>query len=237
MKLSIIIPAYNEESTVLSVIKEVYSVRFPSSVNLVEVIAVNDLSTDKTLEELKHAQNEFPDLIIISNHTNLGKGASVRNGFNRASGDVLFVQDADLELSPHDIPRMLEAMNELNVEIVNGSRYMAGVLRPLASYRRYLGNRLFTFFVSVLINVKLTDMACGHKLIHRNLLDRITLKENRFGFEAELILKALKIKKNNIVEVPVKFTPRQTHEGKKLGTLDAFRIFWVILKYGLFKRN
>jgi glycosyltransferase involved in cell wall biosynthesis len=234
MRLSIIVPAYNEESTVQSVISEIYSVSFPQFIDSVEVIAVNDFSSDKTLENLKLAQKHFSGLIIISNQKNLGKGASVRNGFERATGDVLFVQDADLELTPHDIPRMLEAMNELNVEFVNGSRYMPGVLRPLASYRRYLANRLFTFFVSVLIDVKLTDMACGHKLIHRNLLNQITLKENRFGFEAELILKALKIKKNNIVEMPVRFTPRQVHEGKKLGTLDAFKILITIIRYGVF---
>jgi len=117
---------------------------------------------------------------------------------------------------------------------VNGSRYMPGVLRPLASYRRYLANRLFTFFVSVLIDVKLTDMACGHKLIHRNLLNQITLKENRFGFEAELLLKALKIKKNNIVEVPVRFVPRSSNQGKKLKFKDAFKILITIFRYGVF---
>jgi glycosyltransferase involved in cell wall biosynthesis len=234
MKLSIIVPVYNEETTIQLVIREIYSVNFPPFIDSVEVIAVNDFSSDKTLENLEIAQNQYPDFIVISNHKNMGKGASVRRGFERAIGDVLFVQDADLELSPHDVPRMLEAMIELNVEFVNGSRYMPGVLRPLASYRRYLANRLFTFFVSVLIDVKLTDMACGHKLIHRNLLNQITLKENRFGFEAELLLKALKIKKNNIVEVPVSYKPRTTSDGKKLNTLDAFKIFWTLIKYGLF---
>lgn len=234
MRLSIIVPAYNEESTVQSVISEIYSVTFPQFIDSIEVIAVNDFSSDKTLVNLELAQKQFPELIVISNHKNLGKGASVRNGFEKATGDVLFVQDADLELTPHDIPRMLEAMKELNVEFVNGSRYMPGVLRPLASYRRYLANRLFTFFVSVLIDVKLTDMACGHKLIHRNLLNQITLKENKFGFEAELILKALKIKKNNIVEVPVRYIPRAASDGKKLNTLDAFKILWTLIKYGLF---
>lgn len=237
MKISIVVPAYNEEATVESVIEEIYNVAFPSFIISVEVIAVNDFSSDKTLDILQRIQKRFPELVVISNSKNLGKGASVRNGFEKATGDVLFVQDADLELTPHDIPRMLEAMKELNVEFVNGSRYMPGVLRPLASYRRYLANRLFTFFVSVLIDVKLTDMACGHKLINRNLLNQITLKENKFGFEAELILKALKIKKNNIVEVPVKYIPRSSSQGKKLKFKDAFKILTTIIKYGLFKRK
>jgi len=144
------------------------------------------------------------------------------------------VQDADLELTPHDIPKMLKVMQELGVEFVNGSRYLHGIVRPLSSYKRYLANRLFTFMVSFLINVKLTDMACGHKLIQRKLYEKLTLKENRFGFEAELIIKALRIKRNNIAEVPVQYFPRHQGEGKKFKTKDAFRLLWVIVKYGLF---
>lgn len=237
MKLSIIIPAYNEESTIQYVVNEVYSVKYPHFIESFEVIVVNDCSSDKTLENLDSIKSQFQNFSIVTNEKNLGKGASVRKGFEVATGDVLFVQDADLELTPHDIPRMLEAMKELNVEFVNGSRYMPGVLRPLASYRRYLVNRLFTFFVSVLIDVKLTDMACGHKLIHRNLLNQIKLKENKFGFEAELILKALKIKRKNIVEVPVQYLPRTSNEGKKLTFFDGFKILWTVFKYGLFKIN
>ena len=103
----------------------------------------------------------------------------------------------------------------------------------MASYRRYLANRFFTFLTSALTNVKLTDMACGYKLIHRNLLSKITIKENRFGIEAELIIKALKIKKNNIIEVPVQYTPRFEQEGKKLKNIDAFKILWTIIKYSV----
>ncbi len=235
MVLSIIIPAFNEEKSIENVITEVYAVKYPTYIDSIEVLVVNDCSTDGTLGELERIKNQYPELIVISNDLNMGKGASVRRGYSAATGDVLFVQDADLELSPSDIPRMLEAMKELNVEFVNGSRYMPGVLRPLASYRRYLINRLFTFFVSVLIDVKLTDMACGHKLIHRNLLNQISLKENRFGFEAELILKALRIKRNNIVELPIKYIPRTVKEGKKLRTIDGFKILITIFKYGVFK--
>jgi glycosyltransferase involved in cell wall biosynthesis len=234
MKISIVIPSFNEEASIREVIRHVYSVKYPEFISSIEVIAVNDCSTDSTLQKLNGAKEDFPELIVVDNEMNMGKGASVRRGFSHATGDVLFVQDADFELSPQDIPRMLEAMKELNVEFVNGSRYMPGVLRPLASYRRYLANRLFTFFVSVLIDVKLTDMACGHKLIHRNLLNQITLRENRFGFEAELILKALKIKKNNIVEVPVRYVPRTQQEGKKLKFKDAFKILLTIIRYGVF---
>jgi hypothetical protein len=126
-------------------------------------------------------------------------------------------------------------MHELNVEFINGSRYLAGVYRPLSSYKRYLGNRLFTSLTAIIINVKITDMACGYKLIHRNLYQRIQLAEDRFGFEAELIIKALRIKKNNIAEVPVRYFPRNEGEGKKLRNSDAFKILWTIIKFGLFK--
>ncbi|HAJ99538.1 MAG TPA: hypothetical protein DCM62_05900 [Bacteroidales bacterium] len=237
-KLSIIIPAFNEEKSIEKAIREVYDVQYPVFVQEdIEVVVVNDCSTDNTLELLQNLKKQYPGLIIICNEQNMGKGASVRRGYGMATGDFLFVQDADLELSPSDIPRMLDAMKELNVEFVNGSRYMPGVLRPLSTYRRYLVNRLFTFFVSVLIDVKLTDMACGHKLIHRNLLDKISLKENNFGFEAELLLKALRIKKNNIVEIPVKYAPRTINEGKKIRAIDGIKIFIAVLKYGIFRKN
>ncbi len=237
MKLSIIIPAFNEASTIEKVVDEVFKVHYPPFIQAMEVIIVDDCSTDATLSIAKELQGRYDSLEVLESKVNSGKGASVRKGFEKASGDVLFVQDADLELLPSDIPRMLEAMVALNVEFVNGSRYMPGVLRPLASYRRYLANRLFTFFVSVLIDVKLTDMACGHKLIHRNLLNLITLKENRFGFEAELILKALKIKRNNIVEIPVSYVPRTALQGKKLTFTDSFKILWTIIRYGIFWRS
>ncbi|HSV76171.1 MAG TPA: glycosyltransferase family 2 protein [Bacteroidales bacterium] len=237
-KLSVIIPAFNEENSIEKVIREVFEVKYPAFITEgVEVIVINDCSTDNTLGLLLSIKEQYPDLEVICNEKNMGKGASVRKGYSKASGDVLFVQDADLELSPSDIPRMLVAMKELNVEFVNGSRYMPGVLRPLSTYRRYLVNSLFTFFVSVLIDVKLTDMACGHKLIHRNLLSQITLRESAFGFEAELLLKALRIKKNNIVEIPVKYIPRTINEGKKIRAIDGLKILIAVFKYGVFKRD
>ena len=171
----------------------------------------------------------------IKLEANSGKGAAVRTGFKNANGDVFLIQDADLELLPSDIPSMLTAMKKLDVEFINGSRYMAGISRPLSSYRRYLGNKFFTFLTSVLINVKLTDMACGYKLVKRSLIEKLKLKENRFGFEAEMIIKAMRVKKNNVAEVPVHYFPRNEGEGKKLKNSDGFKILWTITKYGLFR--
>lgn len=234
MKLSVIIPMYNEQDTIEPVIYQLLAVQFPEFVKNVEFVIVDDCSTDDSLSIAKELASRNDQIVLISNETNLGKGASVRKGIESSAGDTILVRDADLELSVGDIPSMLRAMEELNVEFVNGSRYMAGINRPLASYRRYLVNRFFTFLTSVLINVKLTDMACGYKLFKRSLYDQIHLKENRFGFEAEILIKALRIKPNNIAEVPVRYFPRQKSGGKKLRNIDGFKILWAIFKYGLF---
>ncbi|GAB4294056.1 MAG: glycosyltransferase family 2 protein [Marinilabiliales bacterium] len=235
MNLSIIIPLYNEENLITEVLNKLRNVHFPDFLNTLEIIIVDDCSTDNSYDIVKKYISGIPNIRLLKHDKNMGKGAAVKTGFANATGDVYLIQDADFELSPEDIPRMLQAMKELNVEFINGSRYMAGINRPLASYRRYLANRFFTFLTSILINVKLTDMACGYKLIHKNLLDKINITENRFGFEAELIIKSLRVKRNNVAEVPVQYFPRNEGEGKKLRNTDGFKILWKIIKYGLLK--
>lgn len=219
------------------VLDKLYSLTLPEYVSNFEVVVIDDCSKDNTYDIVLGYTKKYNNLRLFRHEVNKGKGAAVHYGFQIAGGDVFLIQDADLELDPDDIPLMISAMHKLNVEFVNGSRYMPGTLRPLSSYRRYLANRLFTFMTSVLINVKLTDMACGYKMIHKNLIEKLHLRENRFGFEAELIIKALRIKRNNIVEVPIQYFPRNVGEGKKLSNKDAFKILWTIIKYGLFKVN
>jgi len=233
--LSIVIPLYNEEQLVVEVIEQIRAVQFPSSVTNYEIIVVDDCSADDSFSNVSSIANSFDNLRIIQHDRNMGKGKAVRTGMEAARGNIFLIQDSDLELRPADIPGMINCMSELNVEFVNGSRYMAGVLRPLSSYTRYLGNRIFTSLTAIVINVKITDMACGYKLIHRNLYEKINLTENRFGFEAELIIKALRIKRNNIAEVPVRYFPRNEGEGKKLRNSDAFKILWTIIKFGLLR--
>jgi glycosyltransferase involved in cell wall biosynthesis len=232
MNLSIIVPAFNEERTILAVLNNLKEIDYPTFVESTEVICINDGSFDKTLEIIEEFSKDRNNFKVINSTINQGKGKSVKLGIENAIGDVYLIQDGDLELSTSDIPKMLKAMHELNVEFVNGSRYLPGVNRPLSSYRRYLANSLFTFLTSFLINVKLTDMACGYKLISKNLYSHLNLKENKFGFEAELIIKALRVRRNNIAEVPVSYFPRNEGEGKKLNNFDAFRILWTIIKYG-----
>ncbi|MGI6320668.1 MAG: glycosyltransferase family 2 protein [Bacteroidales bacterium] len=234
MFLSIIIPVFNEQDTIGIVLEKINELNFPDFVRKSEIVVVNDFSTDKSADIIDAYKGKIP-LMHIKLEANSGKGAAVRTGFKNANGDVFLIQDADLELLPSDIPSMLTAMKKLDVEFINGSRYMAGISRPLSSYRRYLGNKFFTFLTSVLINVKLTDMACGYKLVKRSLIEKLKLKENRFGFEAEMIIKAMRVKKNNVAEVPVHYFPRNEGEGKKLKNSDGFKILWTITKYGLFR--
>ncbi|HBG70364.1 MAG: hypothetical protein A2W93_15750 [Bacteroidetes bacterium GWF2_43_63] len=236
MTLSVIIPAFNEEKYIADTLSEVYALKFPAEIAKAEVIVVDDCSKDHTPYILKDLKTTYPDLIVHRNEKNMGKGASVKKGFELSHGDLIFIQDADSELSPSDIPRMLDALIELKIEFVNGSRYLPGIVRPVISYKRYFANRFFTFLVSFLSNAKLTDIACGHKLIHRNLLEKIPIRSKRFGFEAEVMIKALKIKKNNIAEVPVMYRPRSVREGKKLKSSDGFKILFTILRYEFFWR-
>ena len=237
MQLSIVVPFYNEQDTVIQVLQRLSEVTWPTFVENVEILCVDDASTDGGRKLVEEFVVEHPGFSLYTHEKNKGKGAAVRFGFSHAAGDVFFIQDADLELSPKDIPRLLEAMHELGVEFVNGSRYLPGVIRPISSYRRYLFNRWFTGMTSVLVNVKLTDMACGYKLFTRNLYEQINLKENRFGFEAELILKALRIKKNNVAEVPVHYFPRNTGDGKKIQNIDGLRVLRTIFIYGVLRRK
>lgn len=235
MRLSIIIPLYNEQKDIIIVLNQLLEIEFPKFLESIEFIIVDDCSTDDSYNVVQNFITDKSNFSIYKHDINQGKGAAVITGISYAKGDVFLVQDADLELSPTDIPEMVNAMKTLNVEFINGSRYLPGVPRPLASYKRYWGNKIFTNLTSILINVKLTDMACGYKLIHRNLFEKIDIKENRFGFEAELIIKALRIKRNNVAEVPVKYFPRNAGEGKKLNNFDALKILRTIFKYGLLR--
>ncbi len=237
MNLSIIIPLYNEEKLVLTVINNLLELKYPDFLEKYEIIIVDDCSSDNSYESVNNFIKDKDNCRLFKHEINQGKGAAVKTGISKANGEVFLVQDSDLELCPDDIPSMLNAMHQLKVEFINGSRYMPGVLRPLFGFKRYIANKFFTMLTSLFVDVRITDMACGYKLFHKDLYNRFKLNENRFGFEAELILKALRYKKNNIAEVPVQYFPRNVEEGKKLNNLDAFRILRTIMKYGLFKMN
>ena len=232
MHLSIVIPFYNEEDTVTLVLQKLDEVEWPSFIEKREYICIDDSSTDEGYKKVIDFASGKDHIKVFQLSQNSGKGAAVKYGFSKATGDVLLIQDADLELSPRDIPLMLETMVNLNIGFVNGSRYLPGPIRPLSSYRRYWFNKLFTSITSILINVKISDVACGYKLIKRSLYEEITLKEKRFGVEVELLIKAIRIKKNNVAEVPVNYFPRNKGEGKKIRNIDGFRILKALFLYG-----
>jgi len=233
MILSIVIPLYNEMNTVVTVIQKIQSLEFPDFITGKEIIIVDDASTDESYYLVNEYAKKYPEIKLTRLEKNCGKGFAVRKGFEIACGDLLLVQDADLELSPNDIPRMLHAMNDLKVEFVNGSRYLDGIIRPLSSFKRYFANKVFTLLTAMIIDVKITDLACGYKLIHRNLLNKLKLEENRFGIEVELIIKAMKVKKNNIAEVPVQYFPRNEGDGKKFKNTDAIKMLFTIVRHGI----
>ncbi len=235
MNISIIIPLYNEEKLIIELLQELEKISYPSFVKKVDLIIVDDASSDNSYQNVETWTLSKPNIQLLKHEKNKGKGAAVKTGVAIATGDYVLIQDADMELSPKDIPVMIEAAKNLNIPFVNGSRYLPGVIRTQAAFKRYFANKLFTLITSMLINVHLTDMACGYKLISKELFDKLNLNENRFGFEAELIIKCARLRKNWIAEVPVNYTPRNLGEGKKLRNFDGFRIMRTIFKYGLFR--
>ena len=238
MKLSIIIPLYNEQDLVTKVLDELQKVNYPAFLEGYEIIVVDDCSKDQSYDRVNDYIANSPNrqfIKLFRHDVNSGKGAAVRTGAGKSSGDVLLIQDSDLELSPRDIPSMLMAKKELEVPFINGSRYMPGVIRPQSSFKRYFFNKLFTLIASIFIDVHITDVACGYKLFDKSLFEKLNLRENRFGFEAELILKCGRFQRNWIAEVPVRYFPRNLGEGKKLRNMDGIRIFKTLMKYGLFR--
>lgn len=225
MKLSIIIPVYNEEKLVIQVIEKLLLLKLPEFITQSEIIIVDDYSSDNTTQVISKFIKDKQAIKLLKHDTNKGKGAAVRTGITASEGEIIIIQDADLELLPDDIPLMINTMQSLNVEFINGSRYMPGIIRPLYSYRRYYFNKLFTRLASVLINVRLTDLACGYKLFTRNIYNQISLKENRFGFEAELLIKVARLKKHLLPKYRYIIFPEMSEMAKKSEILTASEYF------------
>lgn len=211
------------------------SLDFEGLLDAFEIIVVDDHSNDGSVQSVLDHNEYGNNILLLKHEKNRGKGAAVKTGIQKSSGNAIIIQDSDLELTPSDIPHLVRAFKTGRYELVNGSRYMTGRIRPLYSYKRYFFNKLFSNLASFLIDVRFTDIACGYKLFSRELYDRLDIKEERFGFEAELIIKTAKQNKTKITEVPVNYYPRNKGDGKKIRNTDGLRIFWVIVKYGLFK--
>lgn len=228
MKLSIVIPVYNEEETVKELIERLVIVKLPQVSK--EIIIVDDGSSDKTSEILKKIQKKYVNFKVVNRLVNGGKGAAVRDGIAQATGDYIVIQDADLEYDPQDIPKLFKPIQEGKAEVVYGSRF-TGEHRNMFFWHM-LGNKLLSFITNLLYNTTLSDMEVCYKLFPREVFKKISLTENRWGWDPEITVKILK-QGIRIYEVPISYAGREFTEGKKVSWKDGFRILWVLLKYRL----
>jgi len=228
MKLSVIIPVYNEKNTVLELLRRVEAV--PLSLDK-EIIVVDDFSTDGTREVL--AGLGRPDIKVLFHAKNMGKGSALRTGFSQATGDIVLVQDADLEYDPAEYPGLLAPILDGRADVVYGSRFLGGPHRVLFFWHS-VGNRFLTSLSNVVTNLNLTDMETCYKVFRGDVLRKLSLKSRRFGFEPEVTIKVAKLK-CRIYEVPISYAGRNYSEGKKIGWKDGVAALWHILRYRFFK--
>lgn len=223
MKASIVIPVYNEINTIDEILSRVHAVRINK-----EIIVVDDGSTDGTTEHLLGLQRNNHDLKVMFHERNQGKGAALRTGFQQVSGDVVIIQDADLEYDPKDYQNLLEVIIDGRADVVYGSRFLSGPHRVLF-YWHYLGNRIITTISNIVTNLNLTDIETCYKVFRSHLLKDITIKSNRFGFDTEFTVKVAKLGVP-IYEVAISYSGRTYSEGKKITWRDGikalFSIFW-----------
>lgn len=231
MKLSVVIPVYNEKNTLKDLILRVKA----SPVKDKEIVIVDDFSTDGTRELLQEELHKLVDKVVYHDH-NQGKGAALRTGFKEVTGDYVVIQDADMEYDPNEYPILLEPVIKKNADVVYGSRFAGGNAHRVLYFWHSLGNKFLTFLSNMFTDLNLTDMETCYKLFKREIIQSINIEENRFGFEPEITAKLAKMK-CSIYEVGISYSGRTYEEGKKIGWKDGFRAIFVILKYGLVKRK
>jgi glycosyltransferase involved in cell wall biosynthesis len=229
INLSVIIPCYNEEKTI-SVIVE----RIKAQKNLLtEIIIIDDHSNDNTLNELSKISQIYPDIKIVRHEKNMGKGSALKSGIKLATGNIILIQDADLEYNPNDYKNLLQPFLETDADVVYGTRFKGGSYVRLHFFWHYLANKILTTLTNVVTNLNMSDMETGYKLFKSEVIKKINLKENSFGIEPEITVKLAK-KKHIFYEVPISYNGRSYQEGKKITFLDGIRAIFCIFKYRFF---
>jgi glycosyltransferase involved in cell wall biosynthesis len=230
MQVTVVVPVYNEERTVVTLLKRVLA----AGMNLKEIVVIDDGSKDSTREKVSELALADPRVRLLPQRQNCGKGAALRAGFAAATGDIVVVQDADLEYDPAELPRLLQPIYDGLADAVFGSRFIGGGAHRVHLFWHMVGNRVLTLLSNMCTNLNLTDMECCYKAFRREVIQGIKLEEDRFGFEPEVTAKIAK-KKVRVYEVGVSYFGRTYAEGKKIGWKDGFRALYCIVKYSFFR--
>ena len=234
--LSIVIPVYNEEKTIQSILFKIKNIKLINGLKK-EIILVNDFSKDNSDSQIVRFISENPDLkILYEKHpVNCGKGAALRTGIKVATGELLIIQDADMEYEPEEYNNLLKPMLTGNADVVYGSRFIGGKPHRILFFWHSIGNRMLTHLLNMCLNLNLTDMETCYKLFRTDIIKNIEIIENRFGFEPEITSKISRVPNVKIYEVGISYFGRTYEEGKKINWKDGFRAIYCILKYGLLK--
>lgn len=237
-KLSIVIPVYNEEKTVHLILDKVRKVSLINDIQK-ELIIVNDCSTDGTAKVLENYLNQHSDedIRLFHHEVNKGKGAALHTGISMATGEYLIIQDADLEYDPEEYNILLKPVVDGEADVVFGSRFMGGNAHRILFFWHSIGNKFLTFVSNMLTNLNLTDMETCYKLFRTDMIQKLSLKEKRFGFEPEVTAKISRIPKVRIYEVGISYYGRTFDEGKKIGWKDGVKAIYCVLKYNVWSRS
>jgi glycosyltransferase involved in cell wall biosynthesis len=234
-KLSIIIPCYNEEKTIIPLLISINKVQLTDGIEK-EIVIIDDKSSDNSISIINKYNEENDNKIkLLINEKNCGKGYSIRKGINECNGDYIIIQDADLEYSPSEYNKLLGPILNNFADVVYGSRFKGGDPHRVLFFWHSIGNKILTFLSNISTNLNLTDMETCYKLFKRDIIKKIQLKENRFGFEPEVTAKISKIKNIKIYEVGISYNGRTYDEGKKINWKDGFRAIYCIIKYSFVK--